>query len=160
MKKRKRMMVASLVIFIAICMYCCSPYRDGWECKKFLWRMKLEEPACLKLKSVGLDHERQRFFLWYDVSGGVKNHVEEILSTKTLIEKLLMETGEVSEEYYIWIQFTYLGDVISFCNTAEDYMVEETGGPKFGGHHLFKVRISVDCNISELSALENVKYLT
>ncbi len=39
-------------------------------------------------------------------------------------------------------------------------MVEETGGPGFGGHHLFKVCVFVNCNLSELSALENVKYLT
>lgn len=160
MKKRKRRKVILLVIFVAVSMYCCSPYRDGWECKEFLWRMKLEGPDCLKLRGVGLHHESKEFFLWYEVPGGVENHVEEILSTKTLIEKLLIETGEVPEEYYIWVQFTYLGDVISFCNTAYDYMVEETGGPEFGGYHLFKVGVFVDCNLSELSALENVKYLT
>ena len=159
MKRKKKMTVAFLVIFIAVFTYCCSPYRDGWECKEFLWRMKLEEPDCLKLKSVGLGHESQRFFLWYEVPEGVENHVEEIFSTKTLIEKLLMETGEVPEDYYIWIQFTHVGDVISFCNTTYDYVVEKTGGPKFGGHHLFNVNISTYCNLSEFSALENVKYL-
>ena len=160
MKKRKRAVVVFTVIFVVVFMYCCSPYRNGWECKKFLWGMKREGPDCLRLKSVGLHHESRKFFLWYDVPGGIENHVEEILSTKALIEKLLTETGEIPEEYDVWIQFTYLGDVISFSNTTYDYMVEETGGPGFVGHHLFKVCVFVNCNLSELSALENVKYLT
>ena len=160
MKRKNKIIISAAVICIVCFLLLYSPYRNGWECKEFLWRMKLEGPDCLRLKSVGLHHESREFFLWYDVPGGVENHVEEIVSTKALIEKLLAETGEIPEEYDVWIQFTYLGDVISFSNTTYDYMVEETGGPGFGGYHLFKVCIFANCNLSELSALKNVKYLT
>ena len=121
--------------------------------------MKLEGPDCLRLSSINFDHEGQAFILWYNVLGGVSEHMNEILSTKVLIERLLREYDEIPKEYNITIGFATMGDTIIFCNWTSNNVAEVAGGPITGEYQLFDIVIHVPCDLSELSVLKDVKYL-
>lgn len=160
MRKRDKIIVTVIMLLVIFVFFQCLPYRNGWECKKLLWRIKLEGPDCLRFNYVNIDHEKQSFSLWYDVSGGVENHVEELLYAKEILEKLLAECREIPGEYSIIIGFATRDDAIIYCNKTDDYINKITGGSESSGYQLFSVNFHVYSGcLSDLSILKDVKYL-
>lgn len=159
MKRKNRVIISAAVICIVCFLFLYSPYRNGWECKKFLWGMKLEGPDGLRLSSINFDREEENFSIWYDVPGEVSNNLGEILASKEVIEKLLSECCEIPKEFSILIGFATRGDTIMFSNSVSAEVDVTKEEPMRGGYQLSEVVIHVPCDLADLSVLKDVKYL-
>lgn len=154
----KKFFLPVLLIFILSMIYCFTQYGDRWQCRDFLTRMNIEGPDGLKLEYVNIDHKKRSFFCMYNIYD-LSNRMEEILSVKSLAENILAECGDIPESYKITIQIGPYGNSVIFSNEVPEEIFYDTDKDYLGGYKLYTARIYVACRLSELIALENVKYL-